>query len=189
MAYNKNYSVKKVPPSRPLSSPPLETGSDLIPLSQPLVCIYSLNSFSFQMPLLSWKLPTDLTKSLSFIRWKIWKMVKPDRGKERQEKTHKSQNNLAMIQQQKSFPHFRAHSRQQEERRRPAPTVESFKTNETLCVSRVDPGPAQTHHVHHSLDVLCASGTSAVWNRTGSSLILSSSLLLRLDWSPNAFDS
>lgn len=43
------------------------------------------------------------------------------------------------------------HQRQQTAKRKsqgPAPAAQSFKTNETLCISRVDPGPAQTHHVH-----------------------------------------
>lgn len=90
----------------------------------------------------------------------------------REGKTHPSQKNLAEVQWQKSFPHFTADNRQREERERPVPTAQSFKTNETLCVSRVDRGPAQTRHVHRSLHGLSASGTSAVWNRTGSSLLL-----------------
>lgn len=144
--------------------------------------------FSFQMPLLSWKLPADLTKSQSFIRWKILEDGKTLMAEKKDKEKHISpQNDLATIQRQKSFPHFRARSRQQEGRGRPAPTAQSFKTNETLCVSRVDRGPAQARYVHHSLHGLCASGTGPVWNRTGSSLILSPSLLLRLDWTPNAF--
>lgn len=82
--------------------------------------------------------------------------------RKREGKTHPSQKNLDSIQRQKSFPHFTADNRQREERGRPVPTAQSFKTNETLCVSRVDRGPAQTRHVHHSLHGLSASGTSTV---------------------------
>lgn len=51
--------MKKVPPSRLFTSPPLQTGP-LIPL---LAFIYPLTSSSLQTPLLSCKLPTDSLKS------------------------------------------------------------------------------------------------------------------------------
>lgn len=116
------------------------------------------------------KLPTDSSKSPNHIRWRIGRWRNRDSNREK-ERGKNFQKNLAEIQKQKSFPHFTADNRQGEERGRPVPTAQSFKTNETLCVSRVDRGPAQTRHVHHSLHGLSASGTSTVWNRTGSSLL------------------
>ncbi len=80
--------MKKVPPSRFFISPPLQTGLNLIPSIPLLACIYPLTSSSLQTPLLSRKLPTDLTKSLNLIRWRIgrWWNRDRDRVKERGEK-------------------------------------------------------------------------------------------------------
>lgn len=125
--------MKKVPPSR--FSPPLQTGLNLIPLIPLLACIYPLTSTSLQTPPLSCKCPMDLTKITESCHVKDWNMGKQI-GTERK-RGENSQKILAEIQRQKSFPHFVADNRQQEERGRPVPTVESFKTNETLCVSHV----------------------------------------------------
>lgn len=167
--------MEKVPPSRPFVSPPFWTGSNPTPLSRVLAWLYPLKSFPQQTPLLICNLPNDLTK-ITQSRWvKELKNgeTQIERERQREWKTHHSQKNLDAVQRQKSFPHFTADNRQREERGRPVPTAQSFKTNETLCVSRVDRGPAQTRHVHRSLHSLSASGTSAVWNRTGSSLSFS----------------
>lgn len=47
-----------------------------------------------------------------------------------------------MIQQLEIISTFSELTAEQEERGRQTPTAQSFKTNETLCVSRVDRGPA-----------------------------------------------
>lgn len=138
--------MKKVPPSR--FSPPHQTGLNLIPLIPLLACIYPLTSTSLQTPLLSCKRPMDLTEiteSCHVKDWKMGKQIGAEGEREREEKTHPSQKILAEIQRQKSFPHFVADNRQQEERGRPVPTAQSFKTNETLCVSHV--GRAQPRPV------------------------------------------
>lgn len=156
-------------------SPPFKSGLIQIPLIALLACVYHLTSSSLKNATPQLQTPPRLHRN----HW-----ILSDEGLEdgeteigtggtRDGKTHPSQKNMTELQQQKSFPHFTGDNRQRKERRASAvPTAQTFLTNETLCVSRVDRGPAQTHHVHRSLHGLAASGTSTMWNRTGSSLLL-----------------
>lgn len=116
----------------------------------------------------SCKFPTDLPKSPNLIRWAFGETGETEIEGRRRKRGWKnpslpSRTNLAEIQKRKSFPHFTG--RQQTargKRERPVPTAQSFKTNETLCVSRADGGPAQIRHVHHGLRAL----SLRLWHRS-----------------------